>query len=1267
MTRACLRIGWLFTLAVLVCTTRVTAAPADQPPMVFTHLSTADGLSQATVNAIVQDSRGFLWLATENGLNRYDGNRLQRYYRERNNPNGLASDFIRALTEDQNGNLWLATEGSGLVVWDRRTDTFNSYRHNPEDQQSLASDYVRDVLVDRSGHVWAAIRDKGLDRLDPATGKVTHFSHNADVPGSLSSNLELHALLEDDTGSIWVGTSAGLNRYVPARDTFELFIPPSQGGTTPGTPVHAIMSLAQDHRGHIWLGSFDAGLLRFDPESGLFTHYAHVEGDPTSLPNNQVSSVYEDSAKRLWVGTNGGVSLYNPGNETFQTFAHDRTRSSSLAGNNVRSISEDRNGLLWVGTGNNGVSRWNSRSWSLGHRIPQWLPEVSMINAFADAPNNGLWIGSTMGVKRLDAAGQVTTVADEKTLGDSMVMSLLTDREGQLWIGTMLAGVSVLRTDGSVRTFRTQDDEGRSLGSNGIMSLYEDRAGRIWIGTFEGGVSMYDPASGTMRRYRDDAGNNPWFERIRATVIREDSYGRTWIGTSGDGLLVIDPEHGLLHRFVHDAAQPGSLASDTIYGLHIDTDGGLWVGTGGSGLDYARISAAGDTNGASGQNALHALRFENMSRTDGLSNDVIYAIVPDQAGQLWLSSNNGLIRLNPNTRAVRTYHAVHGAQSAEFSFGAYLQSTTGRLLFAGTQGYNDFNPLHLLENHVPPAVAITQISVQNQPLESAIAVPMLDRIELEHDQNALTLEFAALDFADPQRNQFAYRLAGFENDWISLHGEHRVSYTNLAPGNYRFRLKAAAADSIWNEKGTTLAITVHPAPWRTWWAYLLYAALFLALGFRLYWLHTKRLRTQQQYATRLAQEVDARTAELNLRNQELADASAAKSNFLARMSHEIRTPMNGVMGMAELLEATDLNTAQAHYAHTISRSAKTLLQIINDILDLSKIEAGHITLESRLFDLHQMIDECLALLMKPAREKGVALLTEISPDIPNELIGDELRVRQVLTNLAGNAVKFTAAGSVVVRANIKETINEHVLLHLEVADTGIGIEESALDGVFDAFSQVDETTTRRFGGTGLGLSICKQLVELMGGTIGVSSTINVGTTFWCDIPLIVGAVAPARTVDAQQAEPALAQAQPAESLARSFSATPRVLVVEDNEVNQMVAEGVLSQLGCAVTMASDGHAAIALMSQEQFDVVLMDCQMPGMDGFEATRQIRGAEIGGPRTPIIGLTAHASADSRASCLAAGMDDFVSKPYTVDDIRQLLSRWHHGVHSTNGRSH
>ena len=988
-----------------VCLMLMTAGSrADQLPMVFSQLTMEDGLSQASVTDILQDSQGFVWLATENGLNRYDGREVRRYYRARNKSDGLASDFIWAMAEDPAGNLWLATEGGGVAVWNRRSDSFRSFRHVPGDVHSLSSDSTRNLLIDRQGQVWITTHDAGLNRLDPATGNVTRYTHDATRPESLASDQNLYALFEDRDGAIWVSTSEGLDRYSGDGDGFQHFLPPVVVDRN-----HKILALSQDSRGDIWLGSFDAGLQRLDPATGRFTSYQHVEHDPASLADNDVRAIFEDSANRLWIGTAGGLNLFDRRSGSFQRYRHDRAKPRSLADDFVISLGEDRSGLLWVGTKSAGASRWNPRSWSLGHRSPEWLKDGAIIAAFADAPHGGLWVGTMgAGLLRLDGVtGQAAPVSrfirgGARAFSDPRVMSLLNDRAGQLWIGTMSGGLSRLGADGKIVTFRATTGGDTGLGSDGIMSLYEDQAGRIWIGTFEGGVSAYDPETGAIRRYRDTTGKAGWFDRLRATAIREDQTGRIWVGTDGDGLVLLDPNRGLLHRLLHDPKQNDSLASNAIYSLHVDAEGTLWIGTGGGGLD--RVSDMGADPAS--------ISFQNLSQGDGLSNDVIYGIESDSAGMLWLTSNNGLMRLDPGTKAIRTFHASHGAQGEEFSFGAFHRTAEGRLLFGGTEGYNDFDPRQLQPGDQPPPVVITNIEVMNQPVRDGVRFSLQESLELGYRENALSFEFAALDFTDPRRNQYQVRLEGFDREWVRLGHGQRVDYTNLDPGDYLFRVRAASADSVWNETGVSLPITVRPAPWQTWWAYLAYVIAGLLLLAVVHRRHTFQLRQQQKYARQLAAEVNARTAELNQRNLELAEASTAKSSFLARMSHEIRTPMNGVIGMTELLSDTELTSQQRHYTQIISRSAQALLQIINDILDLSKIEAGRLELVSENLDLENLADDCLGLLAPQANKKGLELVAAMSPSLPRPLLGDALRVRQVLVNLLGNAVKFTPSGQI---------------------------------------------------------------------------------------------------------------------------------------------------------------------------------------------------------------------------------------------------------------
>lgn len=1341
-------------------------AYAEQPPMVFDQLALQHGLSQSTVMDIHQDSQGFVWLATENGLNRYDGYTVSTYMRESGNAEALGSDYIWAIEEDSDGNLWLATEGGGVAVWDRSTDSFRSFRHDPDDPDSLSSNSIRNILTDSDGRIWVATSFDGLNLLDPETGKVERFQHDPDDPESISSNA-LFALLEDRNGDIWVGTEKGLNVIRPDTQTFRRF---THEPENPNSLNHdRVFALTQDSRGDIWIATFQGGVNRLDPITGRFSAYLYDAEDSVSLSHNDVRAIFEDDESRLWVGTANGLNLFDRASNTFQRYQTDRTNPRSLSDDYIMTIYQDRGGMLWLGTRLGGANRWNPRSWSFGHYYRDWL-ENAFVTSFADDPGGRIWLGTVgAGLSRLNLetgeriplAGLVN--ANSNALPDERIMSLLIDRNEQLWIGTMTGGLSRVLPDGNLQTFRFGADDTESISADGIMTLYEDEAGRIWAGTFGGGVSVFDQESGKFRRY-PAAGNqdNP-LDGARATAIVESNNGGLWIGTDGAGLVFLDPYLGNAQQFLHDAQTESSLAADTVYALHKDSSDRIWIGTAGGGLDLL----VGDSSDPD------SIEFVNYSQSSGLSSNVIYGIHSDDSGFLWLSSNNGLMRFDPKTGQVKTFHTSHGLQGEEFTSGAHHRMRDGRLLFAGANGINAFDPTLLEESRIAPPIVLTGFEVLNEPAAVDTPVPLVKSIELGYEDDVVSFEFAALDFTDPAQNRYAYQLVGFDDTWIETGTRRRATYTNLDAGDYVFRVKGVSAESVWNTNGLSIPVTVKAAPWQSPTAYTAYVMAILLSLYALFRRQALRLKHEAQYAARLACEVADRTIELNKRNQELKEASEEKSSFLARMSHEIRTPMNGVIGLTELLRSTALSRKQAQYTQTISRSAQTLLRIINDILDLSKIEAGHLSLEAVEFDLAEVVDDTVDLIGAEASGKGIELISSIDPRADFRVIGDPLRLRQVLTNLVSNAVKFTEDGEVTISARIETVSESDALIHLDVNDTGIGMDAETLSRVFEAFSQADESTTRQFGGTGLGLSICEQLIALMGGELSVNSTPGVGTSFACRIPvqcttdvaaagetsdlsrlraivatqnrslreailqylagIDVHAVSTesatelteaaeryaneldliivdvdgfdalalrqasdsvsARTarifLSRQQAGPELSDSERrdsdetlhkpvrwpilSETIGRVTGRTTessiavdrdsrerlqfsgRVLLVEDNSVNQMVGEGMLRKLGCQVSVAIDGRAAVARMTTEDFDVVLMDSQMPGMDGLEATRLIREWESNRSRTPIVGVTAHASDESRAACVAAGMDDYLSKPFTLAELTTTLGRW------------
>ena len=792
-----------------------------------------------------------------------------------------------------------------------------------------------------------------------------------------------------------------------------------------------------------------------------------------------------------------------------------------------------------------------------------------------------------------------------------------------------------------------------------------------------------------------------------------------------------------------------------MYALEVDADGRIWVATDGGGLAQVVGTAASPD----------AIRFKSLSREEGLSSDTIYGVLSDAKGRLWLSGNAGLMRFDPDTQAVKTYHREHGLQGEEFDYNAYHRLRDGRLCFGGPGGFNVFDPLRLSENAHAPRVALTRLEVLGVPVQSATPYWLLNRIALDYRANIVSLDFGALDFISPKRNRLAYRVAGLSDRWIDLGTQHRVTLTNLDAGDHLLEVRAANADSVWSDPPLRLTIHRDAAPWRSSWAYAFYALVMLAfIGYRVR-SHREKIRRIVEGKQRLESEVEARTRELVESNRRLAEAARAKSDFLARMSHELRTPMNGVVGMTELLGRTALSSTQARLTQTIRSSAQILLKIVNDLLDLSKLQVGKVEFESLPLDLIRLLEECTALFAGAAEAKGIELI--VRPPLRHSCTvrGDPLRIRQIVLNLVGNAVKFTAQGEVVVKAEVDLIESRRAMLRISITDTGLGMDAATIDKIFEPFTQADESTTRRFGGTGLGLAICRELAERMGGTITLESTPNVGSTFYVRLPLETSAEPPqemATPFDGQSVRiltrrPAMAEslarhaaalglsvlhhpgdhgldslgaggllivdlsthaalveeafgraqtsppkivivatAAQMESLACRHAVDPAVIVakpvhrdalgaalraaegwdsgagdsmpaseqiaigahvllVEDEAVNAAVAQGYLAELGCSWVWVDNGSEAVARNSTERFDLIMMDLNMPSMDGFAAARLIREQEPAERRVPIIALTAHDAEGYRASCLAAGMDELLSKPYTFDQCTQLLLRW------------
>jgi signal transduction histidine kinase/ligand-binding sensor domain-containing protein/CheY-like chemotaxis protein len=1330
--------------------------------MYFEHLTMRDGLSQSTVMSILQDSRGFLWLATESGLDRYDGYSIREYRRERGNEHGLVNDYVWKIAEDSRGDLWLATYGGGIARWDRRNDRFQQFRHDPANPDSLASDAVRTLLIDSNGRVWAANERHGLDVLDPQTGRARHYRTDPNNPRSLISDA-VFALYADRAGRLWVGTDRGLTRYEPRTDDFANDV--GQAEALDGARVRALL---EDHTGALWIGTFDGGLRRLDPRTGQVTSFRHDDNDPRSLSNDRVRAIMQDDAQRLWIATSDGLNLFDYTSQTFVRYSREVDNPHSLRDDDVMSLYQDRGGVLWVGTRAGGASHWSPRSWALGHYRSKLIGN-NAVNTFADDGAGTVWVGTSDGLVEIDTDTRseqryTSTSQGALRLADNSVMALLHDRDGALWIGSMTGGLQRFdpqRT--AARSYRHDATDPASLPADGVMCLYEDSDGNLWVGTFGGGIARIERGTGRLTRYPHGADSNG-LSSPRASAIAEDLRGNLWIGTIGGGLNLLDRRTGQFYHYRRNDRDPSSLSDDTIYAVHVDAAGTVWVGTAGGGLDKV----------IGGSDRPDTVHFESEARLANMPSKVVYGIESDAQGGLWLSTNNGLVQLDPRSRSSHLLREPHGLQADEFNFNAHYRGRDGTLYFGGNGGFNAFLPEIAPPTAPPPRLALTSVAVLNERLPFSQLPGATRALPLDHDDKLVTFEFAALDFVSPANNRYRYRLEGFDPGWVDAGPVHRATYANLDAGEYTFRVQARNADGVWSEQDLTIPVHVAAAPWNTSTARVLYAAVILFIFAYVWRLQRLKRERERNYSRELEHMVKVRTHELEERNHQLQVLSRAKSDFVARMNHELRTPMNGVLGMSELLLDTRLDAVQRRFVEGIHRSADSLLAIVDDVLDFSKLEAGRLQLAPVDCDLVELVEQTAEMLAARAADKKIELLCESPPRTLPRVLADVVRLRQVLVNLGGNAVKFTERGEVTLRIAAPNIEGDRLRVRLEVADTGIGIEPENQSRIFEEFVQEDVSTTRRYGGTGLGLAIARQLVELMGGQLTLQSVPGEGSTFSVDLSLqlaepatqapdqpadLVGlrilvadesasvrriirkalehwgahtveadavpdllrelrstaynavvidhslledtsvrefrSVLAERTVrprvvrlasftslspaqdqyiqwfDAEITKPVrltqLHNALTGDAAADSSPAaghpapTPaladdlHVLVVEDQSLNRDVAEGMLKSLGLRVDTAHDGRHALEMLARTNYDVVLMDCRMPVMDGFAATAELRLREGKGRHTPVIALTADTTNAAREACFAAGMDDYLGKPFSRATLRAAMARW------------
>jgi len=1257
-------------LILLVCR-NIISAQVDNIP--FDRITTENGLSNNMIRTITQDKTGFLWIGTNDGLNKYDGYEFTTYLHSNEDSTTISDNSVTALYEDETGFIWIGTR-NGLNYFDPSKEEFIRYYKSDFDSASISSNFIRTLYKDHQGYLWIGTQTGSLNRYDHFHGGFTCYPVRG---GNVS------CIFEDHDGILWIGTARGeLYRFNMKTGDFQHYI----NNLAEKIPIkeNDIWFIREDLNNALIVG-MAAGLYKFNKTTGVFTTFLPAFENLGSFRNNEFHCIYDESAGYLWLGTYGkGLYKYDMKRNDYVDYQLEPKNTNSLSNNDINFIFRDQSGVIWIGT-QDGLNKADMGRGLFSHyqNIPGNPNSLSLnfVTSFAEDQNGILWIGTFGGgINKFNrSSGNFTHYRncsnDPNSLIHDAVRALCIDNQKYIWIGTMYGVDRFDPKTGKFDHYTHDPHNPASLSGNDILEVIEDRYGMIWIGTYGDGLNKLDPQTGRAIRYQAKDSSTHGLKSDHIRTIMEDNQGFIWLGcVEGGGLYKYDPKRDYFNHYYNNYHDSLSIASNNINSIYEDKRGNLWIGT------WNGLCLMDRETG----------KCRRFYTKEGLAHNKIVEILSDEENNIWISSHKGLSKLIFKTgddyRFIN-YTLRQGIQGDEFTINASMKTHEGELVFGGTNGFNTFFPQEIQVNEFIPPVIITDFRIYNEsvpvnkPYHGRVIlfehISKTDHIDLRFSDKVISFQFSALSYSLQYKNKYAYMLEGIDKDWVYTSAERRyATYTNLDPGEYIFRVKASNSDGVWNNTGTSIYLTIAPPIWKTWWAYVIYAVLvfLILMGIR------KIVMIRVQLKNDLILE--------RIEREKVEEINQLKLRFFTNISHEFKTPLTLILGpLEELISGTDkISLMIRNKLLLIHKNANRLLRLINQLMDFRKIERGDMELKVIKGDIVVFLEEIKKAFDDFAVKHKInyQFLTKRKSI---EAWFDPDKLEKIFYNLLSNAFKFTPdGGSIIINIYIVNTphkykpanTNQSIIytptkrvsektpgaLEITVEDSGIGISAERLPKIFDRFYKIEKTDRFRHliekEGSGIGLALTKNLIELHKGKIRVESEEGKGSTFTISLPLGKEHFTQDQILEEKDGIFDMRKYEVTSYLVGEFQdellsepdptqveevneKIPIVLIVEDHVELRSYLRFSLEPV-YKIIEAGNGQQGLELATENIPDLIISDIMMPGMDGIELCRKLKTDE----RTshiPLILLTAKDTIEDKIQGFETGADEYIAKPFNI----------------------